>query len=152
MQMIIPKPDMGGNCLTAVAPVVAQGEAAFDAAGTNTGSTAVAMATIATGSNAPYSGIVTSTGCARMMIEIDYLQGDDCDPCTDPDALTVITETIYLPANSTFSIPQGFWTEVRATVVNSANAALDLVGTQTARVDLYSEYKPACASCVVVAP
>jgi hypothetical protein len=64
MMMLPSAQSMGANsCLTAVAPIVVQGMASFDAVGTNTGATPVDLYLASTGDNVPFSGTVYTGGC-----------------------------------------------------------------------------------------
>ena len=154
MQMILPQSnaqDVG--CQKAVAPVIAQGQVLFDAAGPNTGSAQVAMTVIPAGEDAPYGGTMHNKGCQRVSVLVIYLEGDDCDPCTSPDTLTRVNKSFCMQPYSTYEVPPGFWTEIYVNVVkDDCSSPADLQGTQKQSVFLHSGYKPACVTCKVVVP
>ena len=153
MQMILQQTDMGNTCRKAVAPVIAGGSVLFDAAvAAEAGALPLPVTTIASGAAAPYGGTINVKGCKNVLVEVDYLDGDDCDPCTDPDALVTATMSFVMQANSTYEVPAGFWTEIRATLIDTAGVAVDLVGTQTEMVTLHSGFNPGCTDCTVLAP
>ena len=151
--MTLQQKDTTSNCLRAIAPIVASGAVLFDGAvAAEAGAAALPVATIASAEKAPFGGTINVSGCKNVAIEVDYLTGDDCDSCTDPDVLTVETVTFIMQANSTYEVPAGFWKEIRATLIDSAGAPVDLSATQTEKVVLHSGYQPTCMDCVVLVP
>lgn len=148
-----PSADAGANCLTAVKPIVVQGKVQFDAqvAG-NEGSTALVLANIPAGESAAYSGTVTLNGCNDVLVEVDYISGDDCDRCTTPDVMVFETVEITMTPGRQYMLPDGFWGEVRVTVLDGSGAPVNLTGDAKQMIELYSGYKPACPECTIQVP
>lgn len=157
MQMILPNSGaQESGCLKAVAPIIAQGKAMFEGpdlgGGDGDGATLFAISTIAAAADAPYGGTMHNKGCKRVLVEVDYIEGDDCDACTSPDTLTIVTASFCMEADSTYEVPAGFWSEIRVATADAACAAEALLGTQKQSVFLHSGYKPACVTCKVQVP
>jgi hypothetical protein len=106
----------------AVAPVVTNTTLTIAAAA---GITAANVFLGTAGASAPYSGFVSKTiSCDAVKLVVSYLVGDDCDPCTDPDALTTVDETITIPASASgVALPAGYISKITAQVVDSAGLA-----------------------------
>jgi hypothetical protein len=85
------------------------------------------------------------------VLDITYLQGDDCEECTRPDTLTEVVVTIVIKPKTPYQIPDGFWSKLSATIVDSAGSPVDLLGDKKQMVEVYSGYKPACPDCTVQA-
>ncbi len=143
--------DVGGACKKAVAPIILQETALFDATGADTGSVPVVVADVAAGDPAHYGGQIVTKGCKDVLVELQYLDGDDCEPCTDPDALVLVPVSVVVPANSSFPLPDGFWQDLTVTLVDDAAAPVDLTGTAVQPVMVYSCYTPECPECAVIA-
>lgn len=155
MSQLIQFLDLGAaaQCRGAVAPIVEQGAAAFaaDGSGDSTGSTPVVIEDLAAGAAAFNGGQVINRGCFDLLVELGYLAGDDCDPCTTPDSLSLVPISLVVPANASMPLPSGFWQDLQVTLVDSSGAPVDLVGDATQTVLTYSAFTPDCPSCVVSA-
>jgi len=141
-------PSTSSTCLTAVLPVVVQGELTF-----TTGEGAILtdlVPAIASGSPAAYGGQIVNTGCYDLLATITYLEGDDCNECTTPDTLTTSTVTVEIPKNSAFPIPEGFLTTVQVQTIDTTNTPINVQKDQV--IYFYSSYKPSCVSCKVLVP
>jgi hypothetical protein len=130
------------SSLVAVAPVVNQ-EYLTIAAGA--GATPQDLLSIPAGDCAAYGGQIVNKGCYDLQADITYLTGGDCDSCT-VDTLTTEIVTIYIPANSVFPIPDGFYQLVQVSTVNSSKVAV--ANTTSVDVSLHSAYAPSCGGCV----
>ena len=138
-----------GDCKTAVAPIVTQYNATHIA---GEGATPVVLPPVAAGDPLFYGGQIVLQGCFDAEVTITYYEGDDCDPCTTPDTLTPVDIVVIVPANSSFPLPDGFWGAITYVLVDAAGTPVDLAGTATETVRLYSCYTPACPNCAVLAP
>lgn len=134
------------GCAKAVAPVVNQG--ALDITVGSGSALADLLPAIASGSPAAFGGQIVNKGCHDLLATISYLNGDDCDACTAPDALTVVPVPVTVPANSAFPVPNGFLTQVQVQTLDSAGAPVDVQVDQA--VDFYSAYQPCCNGGVLV--
>jgi hypothetical protein len=110
------------SCSTApkaVAPLVTD-ETLVIAAGA--GATAADVYAPAVGDSAAYGGFISKTvSCDAVKLVVSYLDGADCEPCNDPDALTLVDETITIPAGATgVALPPGYIAKITAQVVDSA--------------------------------
>lgn len=130
----------------AVAPLVTN-ETLTIAAGA--GITAADVYAGAAGDPAPYGGFVAKTlSCDAVKLVVSYLDGDDCDDCT-VDTLTVVTETITVPANASgVQLPPGYITKITAQVVDSAGTAKN--STLGGSVQFTSSRAGACGADVVI--
>lgn len=144
---------VGSSCKKAVAPIILQDGATFaaDGSGDSLGAAPVIVADIAALDPAHYGGQIVTRGCKDVLVELQYLDGDDCEPCTDPDALALIPISVIVPANSSFPLPDGFWQDLQVTLVDDAAAPVDLTGTAVQNVMVYSCYTPECPECAVMA-
>lgn len=128
--------------------VAIDGEASYTTAST---ATPVTLATVASGNSAGYGGLITNgSPCQTVLITVTYLSGDDCNACESPDAITTSTVTRRIPPLSSLSIPDGYWSVVTSTVVNSSNVAV--VPTSNFLVNLYSDYQINCPTCDFLVP
>ena len=134
------------GCPKAVLPVVNQG--ALDIAVGAGSALADLLPAIAAGDPAAFGGQVVVKGCHDLLLTISYLEGDDCDPCTEPDALTVTDVEITVPKNSAFPLPNGFITRVQAQALDSTGTPVDV--QKAVEVDFYSAYQPCCNGGVLV--
>ena len=137
------------SCRKAVAPVVVD-IVPLDIAAL-AGDTPAALHTVASGSPAVWGGQILNSGCDRLKVDITYLDGDDCDPCTNPDTLTTVVITQFIEKDVVgIQIPEGYWTNIDVTVVDAAGAATPSVnGTQ---VTGGAAWNPGCTDCVVMVP
>lgn len=147
IQFLAPSSSNTG-CMTAVAPVVVQGELVFTSG--NGATLTDLVPAIATGSPAAYAGQIVNTGCYDLLATITYLQGDDCDECTTPDTLTTVAVSVKIPKNSAFPIPDGFVTQVQVQTIDATDTPINVQKDQT--MYFYSAYKPNCVSCKVLVP
>lgn len=136
------------GCLTAVAPVVVQGELVFTSG--NGATITDLVPALASGSPAAFGGQIVNTGCYDLLATFTYLQGDDCNECTTPDTLTTVVVTVEVPKNSSFPIPDGFITRVQVQTIDTTDTPINVQKDQT--VYFYSAYKPSCVSCKVLVP
>jgi len=135
-----------GSCKKAKAPVVYQGDLTV---AVTTGAAALPLlAPIAAGLPAAFGGQVVNRGCHALLATINYLNGDDCDDCTTPDALTVVPITVVIPKNAAFPIPDGFLTGITVQTLDAAGAPVNVQVAQD--VDFYSAFQPCCGSAVLV--
>ena len=136
----------GTSAPKAVAPLVTNVTLAI-AAGAGTAAADVFAGTV--GDSAPYGGFVSKTlSCDAVKLVVSYLDGDDCDSCT-VDTLTVVTQTITIPANAAgVQLPPGYITKVTAQVVDSAGTAKN--STLGGSVQFTSSRAGACGADVVI--
>lgn len=148
MQMIsfLPPVAAGAKCEAAVAPVVFQ---SADVIASGTGSSPIVVADVVAGDPAYFGGQIVVRGCSDVLVQLNYLDGDDCQICTAPDALALVARSLIIPANSSFPLPDGYWQDMSITAVDSTGAPQN-VQTDVS-VMTYSSHKPACPDCVVLA-
>lgn len=141
--------DAGSACRKAVAPKVIDFVPLAIAAGA--GDAATALHTVAAGGEAIWGGQIMNTGCDRLKVDITYLDGDDCDPCTNPDTLTTVVITQFIEKDVVgIQIPDGYWTNIDVTVVDAADTSLASVNGTT--VSGGAAWNPGCTDCVVMVP
>lgn len=133
----------GSQNLKATAPIVNQ-ESLTIAVGS--GATAQdLLPAIAAGSCAAYGGQVVNKGCYDVKLVISYLDGADCDSCT-VDTLVKKDVSLIVPSNTVFPIPDGYYQQVTAQVVDSNGAPF--ANTTEVKLSLHSAYQPSCGGCV----
>jgi hypothetical protein len=130
------------SSLVAVAPVVHQEYLTISA---GTGATPQDLLNIPAGDCSAYGGQIVNKGCYDLQADITYLTGGDCDSCT-VDTLTTEVISIYIPANSVFPIPDGFYQLVQVSTVDSSKTAIS--NTTDVTVSLHSAHSPSCGGCV----
>jgi hypothetical protein len=130
------------SSLVAVAPVVNQ---KYLTMAVGSGDTFQNLLVIDAGECSAYGGQIVNKGCYEIEVEITYLTGGDCDSCT-VDTLTTEVVTIFVPANSVFPIPDGFYQLVQVITVDSGKNAI--ANTTEVTVSLHSAYAPSCNGCV----
>lgn len=137
------------SCRKAVAPIVVDFvPLPIAVAG---GDTAATLHTAASGSPAVWGGQIINTGCDRLKVDISYLDGDDCDPCTNPDTLTTVVITQFIEKDVVgIQIPDGYWTNIDVTVVDAAGAAT--VSPNGTLVTGGAAWNPGCTDCTVLVP
>ena len=129
--------------LRAVEPVVYQKYLTI-ATGTGAGLQDL-MPALAVGACAAYGGQIVNNGCYDLKITASYLEGDDCDNCT-PDTLTTTPIEFYVPKNSVFPMPDGFYQQVQVQTVDSNRAPVS--NTTDVKVSMHSSHVPNCSGCV----
>lgn len=140
---------MGSACNKAVAPIVVDMVPLLIAAGA--GSSAAALHAVASGDPAVWGGQILSSSCDRLKVDITYLDGDDCDPCTNPDTLSEVVITQYIEKDiAGIQIPDGYWVDIKVTVVDAAGTAINSVNGLT--VTGGAAWNPVCSDCVVNRP
>lgn len=140
---------MDSACNKAVVPTVVDFTPLAIAVGD--GDTAATLHTVASGDPAVWGGQVINTGCDRIKVDITYLDGDDCKPCTDPDVLTEVVITQYIEKDMTgIQIPDGYWVNIDVTVVDMAGTAIPSNTGTT--VTGGAAWNPGCTDCVVNRP
>lgn len=143
----------GSNSKRAIFPIIKQAEFEFDGAvATNEGSVQKSLIAIATGLQAGYGGKFTAKGCKDLKVTVTYIGGDDCQPCNDPDALTTQDITFTVPKNSVYTMPNGFWKEVKIQLVDDAGVAVNLSASLKEQVDFFSTYTPEHPDYIVLVP
>lgn len=146
MQFILTS-NQTAQCATATTPIVF-GSQLTVAAGT--GATAIAVTTVASGSPAYKGGIVGNPGCKPIRLDLTYVTGGTCSTC-DTEALTTTPISVVVPAGSTMTIPDGFWSALSIVSLDgTATTATNVLVDQT--VFINSQYVPACESCTVLVP
>lgn len=132
-----------GSSLKAVKPVVYQN---YLTVAVNSGATLQdLMPKLAVGSCAAYGGQIVNNGCYDLKITAYYLEGGDCDACT-VDTLTVATVEFYVPKNSVFPMPDGFYQQVQIQTVDDTRAPF--ANTTEVKVSMHSSHVPNCEGCV----
>lgn len=103
----------------AVAPVITDETLTIAALG---GAVAANVFLGVAGDPAPYGGYINKTvSCDAVKLVVSYLDGADCDPCNDPDALTAVDVEITIPASASgVALPPGYISKITAQVVDSA--------------------------------
>lgn len=140
---------MGSACKKAVAPIVVDMTRLDIAAGS--GNTATVFHEVASGDPSIWGGQIISSSCDRIKVDITYLDGDDCDPCTNPDTLVEKVITQYIEKDMVgIQIPDGYWVKVEVTVVDSSNAPIASVNGTS--VTGGAAWNPSCSDCVVNRP
>lgn len=133
------------DCPKAVAPVVHQ-EALEIAVGSGS-SAADLLPAVTAGDPAASCCQVSNKGCNDVLLTVSYLDGDDCDPCTEPDALSAVDVEITVPKNSVFPLPPGFIVGITATALDSTGTAVDV--QKAVDIQLYCGYQPCCNGAVL---
>ena len=129
--------------LRAVEPVVYQ---KYRTIATGTGASLQdLMPALAVGACAAYGGQIVNNGCYDLKITATYLEGDDCDSCT-PDTLTTTPIEFYVPKNSVFPMPDGFYQKVQVQTVDSDRNAVS--NTVDVKVSMHTSHVPNCSGCV----
>lgn len=129
--------------LRAVEPVVYQKYLTI-ATGTGSGLQDL-MPALAVGDCAAYGGQIVNNGCYDLKLIAYYLEGDDCDACT-PDTLTVASVEFFVPKNSVFPMPDGFYQMVQVQTVDSDRNAFS--NTSEVKVSMHTSHVPNCSGCV----
>jgi hypothetical protein len=130
------------NDKKATKPVVVQ-ESLTIASGT--GGTLQTLVQVASTECAAYGGQIVNKGCYDLQVTAKYLDGGDCDSCT-VDTLTEVCVVFYVPANSVFPLPDGFYSKIMVGTVDSTRTLVN--NTTSVDVDLYSSHVPSCGGCV----
>ena len=99
--------------------------------------------------SAPYGGVVyKSEACDRVKLVVEYLEGDDCNPCTTPDVLTVVEQEFIIPAGvAGFQLPPGYINSITAQVVDATDAPVASVKGDT--ISFKSSRAGACGTDVL---
>lgn len=140
---------MGSACAKAVAPIVVDMVPLVIAAGA--GITPAALHTVASGAASVWGGQILSSSCDRLKVDITYLDGDDCDPCTNPDTLTEKVITQYIEKDiAGIQIPDGYWVDIAVSVVDATGTAMNSVNGLS--VSGGAAWNPVCSDCVVNRP
>lgn len=141
MQQILETNNGDSGCKKATAPIVGQ---SFNTVTEE--STFTVLNPIAAGQPALWGGTISNKGCADLKVSINYLDGDDCDECTNPDEITTKEVTWVVPKNHTMCLPDGF--------IVGIEGSLTQAPTENApqQVDFHSSYTPRCPKCIVVVP
>ena len=145
------------NCKKAVAPVVVQGSVEI---AVGAGDTPVELTGLVAGDAAANWGTLINEGCTPIIVEVTFLDGDDCDSCTT-DTLTTAPEYFLLKGNQGYTLPESFISAVNVVTVDSAaltgdnatdyaGAAAVITANEGNTVSFDSSYAPECASCVVL--
>jgi hypothetical protein len=141
-----------GSSLSASLPVVFQKfvTIAGSAATPGTGNVpSDLLPAIAAGSCAAYGGQIVNNGCYDLKADITYVVGGDCSNpgcAATASAYSKSVVSIYIPKNSVFPIPDGFYQQVQISSVDSAHAAI--ANTSDVVAQLHSSYSPSCGGCV----
>lgn len=105
-------PKTAPSCPSAKAPVVFQ----YDVTHTEgEGVAPVVAADIAPGGLAYYGGKIANNGCVPVDVVISYIDGADCDPCTD-DTLSLVSIPLTIPSGASYTIPEGYWQDLVYTI------------------------------------
>ena len=135
--------DSSGASLKAVKPVVYQKYLTIE---TGTGLTAQdLLPALGAGSCAAYGGQIVNNGCYDLKVLISYLEGGDCDSCT-VDTLTVSAVELFIPKNSVFPLPDGFYQQIQVQTVDSSKNPI--ANTTDVSISLHSSHVPNCNGCV----
>lgn len=135
--------DSSGSSLKAVKPVVYQ---KYLTIATGTGLTAQdLLPALGAGSCAAYGGQIVNNGCYDLKVLISYLEGGDCDSCT-VDTLTVTSVELFIPKNSVFPLPDGFYQQIQVQTVDSNKNPI--ANTTDVSISLHSSHVPNCNGCV----
>lgn len=110
-----------------------------------TGGVLQPLVDVPSGDCAGYGGQIVNKGCYDLQVTAKYLDGGDCDSCT-VDTLTTTCVTFYVPANSVFPVPDGFFVKLLVGTVDSNKALVN--NTTAVDVSLYSAHAPSCNGCV----
>jgi hypothetical protein len=94
---------------------------------------------------AAYGGQIVNNGCYDLKVTAYYLKGDDCDACT-VDTLSIATVEFYVPKNSVFPMPDGFYQKVDVQTVDSSMAPVS--NTSDVKVSMHTSHVPNCTGCV----
>jgi len=143
-------PPGGDKCVPAIAPVGGQWAVPFDAAGADTGATPVTPVGQAADDPAFYGGSLTLLGCYDAKVTVEYLTGDDCDPCTTPDMLDIATFEFVVGANTVAALPDGWWQSVTIGLIDVDGAPVDLAGTATEKATLSSFTAGSCCQVLAI--
>lgn len=137
-------PAKAKTCPPAAAPIVFQ----YDVTHIETEGTApVIAADLAVGDSAYYGGKIANNGCVPITITVSYLDGADCDTCS-PDTLALVDIDLIIPANASYTIPDGYWQDL--TYVVDGGAGVPIGVTQNVHIFSACPGDP-CPECVVVA-
>ena len=95
-----------------------------------------------------YNLSIATDGCDDWIARVEYMDtGNDCDPCTDPDAVTLQYLYYYIDACEARSFNNGLYVDVDLVAVDktlrtgdpAADFALAGATTQDARVRVYGD-------------
>lgn len=127
---------------SATAPVVFQYSATHASGdGVDESTETQTVVALTAGDVAYNGGQIVNKGCKDLIIDVTFLDGDDCEFCT-ADTITTVTEQFIVPSNSSLDLPNAFWQEATY-VLNS-----DIIpGEPMQHVYVYSAYAPACPEC-----
>lgn len=135
--------DSNGSSLKAVKPIVYQ---KYLTIATGTGLTVQdLLPALGEGTCAAYGGQIVNNGCYDLKVLISYLEGGDCDACT-VDSLTIGTVELFIPKNSVFPLPDGFYQQIQVQTVDSSKTPI--ANTTDVSISLHSSHVPNCNGCV----
>jgi hypothetical protein len=99
---------------------------------------------IAAGECAAFAGQIVNKGCYKVLATISYLDGSDCNSCTQ-DELEVVEVDVTIPANSVFPLPQGYHQQIEVQTLDSSGTPI--ANTTEVSLEFYSSYQPQCGGC-----
>jgi hypothetical protein len=132
----------GSSTQRAVAPVVHQ--ASLTMAVASGAAKQDLLEAIAAGECAAFGGQVVNRGCYDVLATISYLEGSDCNSCTQ-DLLETVEVEVTIPANSVFPLPQGYHQQIEVQTLDSAGAPI--ANTTEVSLKFFSSYQPQCNGC-----
>lgn len=133
----------------AVAPAVFQESISLraDASEDGDGSAAVdLLPAIVAGNPAAYGGQVVNEGCATVLLDVTYLDGDDCNACS-VDTLTPVVVQVTVKPDRAIDLPPGYVVQVQATSVDSTGTAVAVNANQ--EIEYQSCSQPCCNGSVL---
>lgn len=104
------------------------------------------LPSLAVGDCAAYGGQIVNNGCYELLVSVEYLEGGTCDECVVGVLAPVLVE-VYVPKNSVFPLPDGFFQRVQVQTVDATRTPIN--ATTEVTVALHSSHTPNCGGCAL---